>query len=300
VTFINTSTTPNTSTTITDYLQSTTAASTYATKASPTFSGTVTFPDASTITDYLKSTTAASTYAPKASPTFSGTVTFPDANTITDYLKSSDASSTYLTQTNAASTYLTTSSASSTYAPLVSPTFTENIVFNGNVTLAQTSENTLTLNDHLILCTGTNWSVPSTGGMLGFGSTGAIVSDTLVSAPNITSSNVFSFGSVTLTYGVWLLYGTAGFQITVPTAGTITSVQVSIGNTSTTLSGNFGIRDDSTQTVTNSTYMSHQVMRITSVTTASSTQYLNARYTFTGCTLNSRVGYSSFYAYRIA
>ena len=103
---------------------------------------------------------------------------------------------------------------------------------------------------------------------------------------------------MSLTYGVWLIYGTAGYQIT--TNETITSVQVSIGNTSTTLSGNFGIKDDSTQTVTNSTYMSHQVMRITSVTTASSTQYLNARYTFTGCTLNSRVGYSSFYAYRIA
>ena len=298
MTFINTSTTPNTSTTITDYLQSTTAASTYATKASPTFSGTVTFPDASTITDYLKSTTAASTYAPKASPTFSGKVTFPDANTITDYLKSSDASSTYLTQTNAASTYLTTSSASSTYAPLVSPTFTENIVLNGNVTLAQTSANTLTLNDHLILCTGTNWSVPSTGRMLGFGSTGAIVSDTLVSALNITSSNVFSFGSVTLTYGIWLIYGTAGFQIT--TNGTITSVQVSIGTSSTSISGNFGIKDDSTQTVTNSTYMSHQVMRIMSVSSASVTHYLVGKYTFTGCTLNSRVGYSSLYAYRVA
>jgi hypothetical protein len=250
VTFINTSTTPNTSTTITDYLQSTTAASTYATKASPTFSGTVTFPDASTITNYLKSTTAASTYAPKASPTFSGTVTFPDANTITDYLKSSDASSTYLTQTNAASTYLRTSSASSTYAPLVSSTFTENIVLNGNVTLAQTSANTLTLNDNLLLCTGTNYATPNVNNMLGFGSTGSITADTNTDSPNITSGVLFNYGTVTLPVGVWLLYGTAGFQVTVPVSstGTITSVQVSIG-TLGTLSGNFGIKDDSTVSV---------------------------------------------------
>ena len=47
MTFVDTSVMPNTSTTITDYLKSSTAASTYAPKASPTFTGTVTFPDAS-------------------------------------------------------------------------------------------------------------------------------------------------------------------------------------------------------------------------------------------------------------
>ena len=108
-----------------------------------TFNGTVTFPDTSTITDYLKSATAATTYltpdtassthAPKASPTVTGTVTFPDTSTITDYLKSATASCTYLT----------TLSATSTYAPKVSPTFTGNIVLNGNVTLAETSANSL-------------------------------------------------------------------------------------------------------------------------------------------------------------
>ena len=61
----------------------------YAPSIDPTFSGTVTFIDTSvtpntstTITDYLQISTAASTYAPKASPTFSGTVTFPDTSTI--------------------------------------------------------------------------------------------------------------------------------------------------------------------------------------------------------------------------
>ena len=109
---------------------------------------------------------------------------------------------------------------------------------------------------------------------------------------------VFSFGSVTLSCGVWLVYGTAGFQVT--TAGTITSAQVSIGSSNTNISGNFGVTDQSTQTVRDATYISHQVMRITSVSAASQTHYLLGKYTFTGCTLNSRQGYSSFYAYRIA
>ena len=144
MTFINTSTTPNTSTTITDYLQSTTAASTYATKASPTFSGTVTFPDASTITDYLKSTTAASTYAPLASPTFTGTISL-----------------------------------------------------NGNVTLASASANTITLNDHLVLCTGSNFTTPVSGQQ------GYIVTGTnTTNATSISSGTSIDFASINLSYGV--------------------------------------------------------------------------------------------------
>ena len=108
------------------------------------------------------------------------------------------------------------------------------------------------------------------------------------------------FGSLTLTYGVWLLYGNAGFQVTVSTGtGTITSAQVSIGS-SGGISGNFGHTDQSTLTVRDATYISHQVMRNMSVQVASSIQYLVGKYTFSGCTLNTRVGYSRFYAYRIA
>jgi hypothetical protein len=53
----------------------------------------------------LTTSSASSTYAPKASPAFTGTVTFPDSSTITDYLKSTTAASTYLTTTSASSTY---------------------------------------------------------------------------------------------------------------------------------------------------------------------------------------------------
>ena len=192
--------------TISDYLKKSNAASTYATKLNPFFSGLVTFGDGSMIQDYLleidaynyylKKTDAASTYAPTASPTFTGTVTFPDSSTITNYLKTSDASSTYLTQTNASSTYLTQSNATSTYAPKVSPTFTGNIVLNGNVTLAETSANSLTLNDNLLLCAGTHYATPNASNMLGYGATGTIVADTLVSSPNIQNTTTLSYGSV--------------------------------------------------------------------------------------------------------
>jgi hypothetical protein len=156
VTFIDTSTTLNTISVITDYLKSSTAssvyltqsnasntyltqsnastnyllkssaASTYAPLVSPTFTGTVTLPDGATISSngsvYARKT-ALNAYAPLASPSFTGTVTFIDtsitpniSSVITDYLKPSLAAATYLTISNAASTYLTLNNAASTYA----------------------------------------------------------------------------------------------------------------------------------------------------------------------------------------
>lgn len=287
------------STALGNFLSTNTAAETYAPKANPTFTGTVTFnTEGTTITDYLKTSTAASTYATKNNSFFTGILTFPDGSVPEDYLLQTTANSNYLNKTDAASTYLTQTNAAATYAPKASPTFTGNIVLNGNVTLAETSANSLTLNDNLSLCTGTNYATPNVNNMLGYGFTATIVTDTLISSPNITTNTLFVYSSINLTYGVWLLYGTAGFQVT--TAGTITSVQVSIGSSNTAISGNFGVTDQSTQTVRDATYISHNVMRIMSVSAASVPHYLLGKYTFTGCTLNSRQGYSSFYAYRIA
>ena len=116
VTFIDTDVTPNTSTTIKDYLKLTTAASTY-----------LTITNASTT--YLTISNASTSYATKVTPTFSGTVTFIDTDvipntstTIKDYLKITTAASTYLTITNAASTYLTICNASTSYAPKMAVT----------------------------------------------------------------------------------------------------------------------------------------------------------------------------------
>lgn len=61
------------------YLLSSTAASTYAPIASPTFTGTVTIPGGASISGYLTTSTAASTYAPLASPALTGTPTAPTA-----------------------------------------------------------------------------------------------------------------------------------------------------------------------------------------------------------------------------
>jgi hypothetical protein len=132
-------------------LDSSTASSTYAPLASPTFTGTVTIPAGASISGYLTSATAASiyqtqagmssylttanasstyqplsgmssylttstagsTYAPLASPTFTGTVTIPAGASISGYLTSANAASTYLTQSTAASTYQTQAGMSS-------------------------------------------------------------------------------------------------------------------------------------------------------------------------------------------
>jgi hypothetical protein len=53
--------------------------------ASPTFTGTVTIPSGASISGYLTTATAASTYAPIASPTFTGTVTIPSGASISGY-----------------------------------------------------------------------------------------------------------------------------------------------------------------------------------------------------------------------
>ena len=120
--------------------------------ASPTFTGTVTIPSGASISGYLTSANAASTYAtitnlnlkaPIDSPTFTGTVTIPG------YLTSANAASTYATITNlnlkapidsptftgtpVVPGYLTTASAASTYAPLASPSFLGQIVSDGDI-----------------------------------------------------------------------------------------------------------------------------------------------------------------------
>jgi hypothetical protein len=190
----------------------------YATHVDPIFASTVTFPDNTCISSATSSDVTASNlhnlltynYAPKSNPTFTSTVTFPDSSTITNDLKSSDASTTYLTQTNAASTY----------APKASLTFGGDIILNGNVTLAQTSANSLTLNVHLILCTGSNF----TSGQQGYIVTGTITTD-LTSIPTATS---VSLASISLSYGVWLIIGQAAIYNSSGTAATMNNKQFSI------------------------------------------------------------------------
>jgi len=88
----------------------------YATKASPSLTGTPTAPTAASGTNNTQIATTAFVTTAVSSVDVSGL--------LGAYLKSADAASTYLTISNASSTYLTQSSASSTYAPKASPALT--------------------------------------------------------------------------------------------------------------------------------------------------------------------------------
>ena len=85
----------------------------YATLASPTFTGTVTIPAGASISGYLTTSTAASTYQTLAGMS-SYLTTSAAAST---YLSQSNAASTYQTLSGMSS-YLTTSAAASTYQPI--------------------------------------------------------------------------------------------------------------------------------------------------------------------------------------
>lgn len=103
------------------YLTTSSASTTYAPKASPTFTGTVTIPAGASISGYLTTATASSTYQ-----TQSG---------MTSYLTTATASSTYQTQAGMSS-YLTTASASTTYAPKASPTFTGTVTIPAGASIS--------------------------------------------------------------------------------------------------------------------------------------------------------------------
>jgi hypothetical protein len=237
----------------------------------------------------LTTTSAASTYAPKASPTFTGTVTFPDASTITDYLKS----------TTAASTYLTTTSAASTYAPKASPTYTGTISLNGDVTLASASANTITLNDHLVLCTGSNFATPVSG-QQGYIMTGTLEAD----GTSITSGTAIKYATLKLTYGVWLISGQIGYY-NVNNSGTNTTAAIStkwhtINTTSVTAALLNGIRMNNANSVGLGVENHETLTRVVTVTSASVSYYLNTTITYTGGSLSMYNASTFFNAVRIA
>ena len=229
--------------------------------------------------------------ADRLNPTFEGTVTFKDTSTtpntsttISDYLKSSTAASTYLTQTNA----------TSTYAPKASPTFTGTISLNGNVTLASASANTITLNDHLVLCTGSNFTTPISG-QQGYIKTGTNTAD----ATAITSATSIDFATINLSYGVWLIIGHLSYYSTA--AGTITDKYFWINSTATTQSTTNMIKN-AYSNLSVGANKSHVdcTQRIVTVTSASQDWFLGANLTFSTATLTTRSSNTYLYAVRIA
>ena len=280
----------------------------YATLDTPTFTGIVTLPDGSVIsgtsssylkqldaasvylskTDatntYLTQSNAASSYTPKANPTFTGTVTFPDGSSISpttnDFLNTSYAS------------YV-----SSTFAPLENPTFTGTINLNGNVSLAQTSANTLTLYDHLVLCTGSNFTTPVSG-QQGYMLTGTIPTD-LTSIP---SASVTALASITLSYGVWLIIGQGGIYNSSGAAAScvMSNKQFGLSNSATAFESKYQSRSIGSYTLGIGVAACEQVNRVVTVTNSSTPYYLHAYVNYSAGILQTWSAQSHIYAVRIA
>ena len=168
--------------------------------ASPTFTGTVTIPSGASISGYLTSASASSTYAPLASPTFTGTITsngtggaittlnatgmsvlragstagnqltfpardgslrtynLPDINTANiTLLDTATAASTYLTATAAASTYLTATAAASTYQTNLGEGSVTDSMLAGSIALSKLTQTSAT-SGQVIAWNGTAWA----------------------------------------------------------------------------------------------------------------------------------------------
>jgi hypothetical protein len=102
---------------------------------------------------------------------------------------------------------------------------------NDDVTLASASANTITLNDHLVLCTGSNFTTPVSG-QQGYIMTGTFETD----GTTIVTATAIKYATLNLTYGVWLIIGQIGYYNANATAASIsikwhtisTSVAVSL------------------------------------------------------------------------
>ena len=252
----------------------------------PTFSGTVTFPDGNTISVTDEDTSIATKsyvqnmYATIENPVFSGNnVTFPDSSQITNYLKSTTADSTY--------------------APKASPTFTGTITMNGDVTLAQTSANTLTLKDHLVLCTGSNFTTPISG-QHGYIMTGILEADNTT----IASGTATKYATLNLTYGVWLIIGQIGyFNENTPashTSASISNKYTSIHTTDAAPLPKNGQRLNYTNVVGLGIENHELISQVVTVTSVLTPYYLNSNITYTGGPLTMYNASTNFYAVRMA
>ena len=155
---------------------------------------------------------------------------------------------------------------------MVNPIFTGNINLNGNVTLAQTSAITLTLNDHLILCTGSNFT-PPVNDQQGYTVTGTNVTD-LTSIPTAT---ITILASITLSYGVWSLIGQAGLYNASSTAAcVISNKQIAISNSATAFEAKYQNRSIGSYSLAIGAAACEQVNRIVTVTNSSTLYYLLA------------------------
>ena len=156
------------------YLTSSTAASTYAPLASPTFTGTVTIPAGASISGYLTTSAAGSTYAPLASPTFTGTVTIPAGASISGYAALASAQSFTAAQRGA----VTALTDGATITPDFSLSNNWSLSLGGSRTLANPTNLTAGQSGTIVITNGGAYS-------LAFGSSWKFPGGT---APSLTAS----------------------------------------------------------------------------------------------------------------
>ena len=163
---------------------------------------------------------------------------------------------------------------------------------NGDATLASAYTNTLTLNDHLVLCTGSNFTTP-VDGQQGYTITGTLEAD----GTAITSGTATKFGTVGLTYGVWIIFNQAGYLA----SGSVTfsNRTISIHSTSGTANIKYGTRSNASISLGSANENHDSCSRCVTVTNGLTNYYINATLTFTG-TLAMYNASTSLYAVRIA
>lgn len=161
---------------ISGYLSTATASSTYAPLASPTFTGTVTIPAGASISGYLPTATAASTYAPLASPTFTGTVTIPAGASISGYAALASAQSFTAAQRGS----ITALTDGATITPDFATANNFSITLGGNRTLANPTNLTAGQSGSIVITNGGSYT-------LAFGAYWKFPGGT---APSLTASGV--------------------------------------------------------------------------------------------------------------
>ena len=170
---------------------------------------------------------------------------------------------------------------------------------NGDVTLAATSANTLTLKDHLVLVTGSNFTTPLSG-QQGYIMTGTLEAD----GTAIASATATKYATLNLTYGVWLIIGQIGYfnvnNSSTNTSASITNNYTSIHTTDATAYAKTGQRLNYTNTVGLGIENHELVSRVVTVTAALQNHYLNSTITYTGGPLTQYNASTNFYAVRIA
>ena len=282
----------NTSTTITDY-----ALHTNGIIDNLSLTGNVSFPDGSLITPTLENTTFWSERTLYNTTLVDTSTEIWTYRTILDFLTTSVAASTYLATSTASSTYLTQSSASSTYAPKASPTFTGTISLNGNVTLASASANTITLNDHLVLCTGSNFTTPLSG-QQGYMITGANATD----LTSITSGSPVTYSTINLSYGVWIVFGQIGYINNNASGGASASISSKFFgiHSATSISLAYANKYNVTNSLAATLSGADNFSRIVTVTSVSTPYYFVGQLTYTGGPIYTNTSHTNFTAVRIA